>query len=119
MFMIRLNVVMRFFGSIVVDHYHRLRRRGRNCDRSRSNYDRSRSNYDRSRGNCDRSRGNCDRSRGNYDRRRRRRRREQYVIQIAEKHIYSIGIFAVVKLPSRNVSAVTTASGKKTSRQRN
>ena len=45
-------------------------------------------------------------------------RREENVIQIAEKDISSIGIRAVIDMPSGDVGIVTGTSGKKTSHQR-
>ena len=45
-------------------------------------------------------------------------RREENVIQIAEKSVYSTGIFPVIDMPSGDVGIVTGTSGKKTSRQR-
>ncbi len=68
------------------------------------------------RGNHDRSRlRDHDRS-GGYD--IALLRREENVIQIAEKDISSIGIRAVIDMPSGDVGIVTGTSGKKTSRQR-
>ena len=61
----------------------------------------------------------------NDDRLRRRGRsnhitllwRKKYIIKVTEENIYSAGIFSMVNIPSRNMSVIAAASGKKTSSQ--
>ena len=44
-------------------------------------------------------------------------RREKYVIKVAEKSVYSAGIFPVINMSTRDMSVITGTSGKKASCQ--
>ena len=43
--------------------------------------------------------------------------REKYVIKVAEKSVYSTGIFPVINMSPRDMSVITSTSGKKASCQ--